>query len=388
MDPGQADELAAAVRELQAVVAAQAREIAQLRAELSARHEFEPAVAQTGLQVSSRRRFFALAAAAGAAAAVSTRAAPAAALNGADVGLAIVNSVTAGVASTTVLDYSPANAAQVDYLRVSDGVGVPTFPNAYVGHAPAAVAGHARTNGTRPVTGVTGYSEVPAGNGVLGLATGTGGSYGVWGVSETGFGVVGRSFSGYDFFAEGAGRIGLVPHTYIGPPVAGTYSASDIIRDSQGSLWTCVISGAPGVWREIAGPTSAGAFHPVTPTRVYDSRLPEPAFGLITTGSPRTISVASGRDPLSGQVVEADLVPVGATAIACNVTVTDTVGSGFAVVNPGLVDTIGASTINWQPGQVLANAIIVGIDDERRVTLVAGGGGAADIVVDVSGYFR
>jgi hypothetical protein len=36
---------------------------------------------------------------------------------------------------------------------------------------------------------------------------------------------------------------------------------------------------------------------------------------------------------------------------------------------------------------VLANGIIVGIDDARQVTLVAGGGGSTNMIIDVSGYF-
>jgi hypothetical protein len=305
------------------------------------------------------------------------------------VGLGV--SVSAGVAPTTLLDYAPSTSGQVDYLRVSDSVApITSVDPFYARHLPGAVAGHARTTGARTLTGVTGFSEVEGGNGLVGMATGANGSYGVYGISDTGYAIVGRSMGGYDFFGEGAGRIGLAAHLFVGPPTSDDtfYSASDIVRDTQGALWTCVISGAPGVWRKLAGPTTAGALHPVTPTRVYDSRSPQPERGSIETGRPRTISVADGRHTITGAVVARDLVPAGATAIACNITVANTIGHGFAVVNPGLNDSVGASTINWQPGQVLANSIIVGIDDERRLTLVVGAGGIADIIVDVSGYFR
>ena len=392
MDLGQADALTRAVRELQQLVAAQAVEIAELRAELRAEPRSEPSehVEDVPAPV-GRRRFLALAegvAVAAAGTAVGGSASPAAALNGEDIRFGVVNGASPMIVSTTtVLDYSPAIRAQVDYLRVTNTPTGVTIDPLYSRYVPAAVAGHARLPDA-VLTGVTGLSEVTSGNGVLGIATGAGGSYGVWGISETGNGVVGRSTFGYDFFGEGAGRIGLSAHLFVGPPASGTYAVADIIRDTQGSLWACVVAGAPGVWREVAGPTSAGSFHAVTPTRVYDSRSPEPLIGPIQTGAPRTISVAHGRDPLTGEVVANDLVPVGATAISCNVTVTDTVGPGFAVVNPGVIDTIGASTINWQPGQVLANSIIVGIDDARQVTLVAGGGGSTNIVIDVAGYFR
>ena len=92
---------------------------------------------------------------------------------------------------------------------------------------------------------------------------------------------------------------------------------------------------------------------------------------------------------LTGEVTVPDLVLEGATAIACNITVTDTVGAGFAVVNPGDNASVAASTINWSHSdQTMANGIIVGIDDARRVTVVVGGGGSTDLVVDVTGYFR
>ncbi len=390
MTIGPADELTTAVHELQALVAAQAQQIAQLHARLDAATTTTP---PSPLAVTGRRRFFALAAGA-AAVAVTTSAArgaaPAAAANGVTLTLTGAHSTTAGLPTiTTVLDYTASLAAQVDYLRVTDGASTPAFDPLFSRYIPAAVAGHARTvAATRVMTGVTGYSEADGGNGVVGYATGPGGSYGVYGISQTGNGVVGHSTNGYDFFGEGAGRIGLSPHVGLGPPQSGIYAAADVISDTQGALWSCVVAGAPGVWRKLAGPTTAGSLHTVTPTRVYDSRSPQPLPGMLDTNQPRTISVADGRKPISGNVQTVDLVPPGATAIACNITITETIGSGFATVNPGINEVISASTINWSHSdQTMANGIIVGVDDERRITLIAGGGGSTHIIVDITGYF-
>ncbi|MCU1358974.1 MAG: hypothetical protein JWN99_263 [Ilumatobacteraceae bacterium] len=399
---GQADELAAAVRELRELVTAQAAEIAQLRSELAAIQQPAPTDSsapdevETEPLVTGRRRFFALAAGAAAAAtavALGSDVTPVAASNSSPLLMAVTVQSSGGAAISTVLDYSPTAstpANRVDYLRVSDKIGPVTGVDPYLVNVPAAVAGHARSASDRTITGVTGYSEVDAGNGVLGIATGAGGSYGVWGISDTGNGIVGLSRDGYDRFGLGSGRLGLASHVFVGPPrdPSTNYTGGDIIRDSQGALWACVVSGAPGVWRKLAGPTTAGSLHTVTPTRVFDSRWQRPGSGLIPTGEWRTISVADGRRASNGDVVAADLVPDGATAIACNITVTDTFGSGFAVVNPGDNSAIGASTINWSHAdQTLANGIIVGIDDQRRVTLVVGGGGLTNMVVDVTGYF-
>ena len=390
MTIGPADELTTAVHELQALVAAQAQQIAHLHARLDAATTTTP---PSPLAVTGRRRFFALAAGA-AAVAVTTSAArgaaPAAAANGVTLTLTGAHSTTAGLPTiTTVLDYTASLAAQVDYLRVTDGASTPAFDPLFSRYIPAAVAGHARTvAATRVMTGVTGYSEADGGNGVVGYATGPGGSYGVYGISQTGNGVVGHSTNGYDFFGEGAGRIGLSPHVGLGPPQSGIYAAADVISDTQGALWSCVVAGAPGVWRKLAGPTTAGSLHTVTPTRVYDSRSPQPLPGMLDTNQPRTISVADGRKPISGTVQTVDLVPPGATAIACNITITETIGSGFATVNPGINEVISASTINWSHSdQTMANGIIVGIDEERRITLIAGGGGSTHIIVDITGYF-
>ena len=109
---------------------------------------------------------------------------------------------------------------------------------------------------------------------------------------------------------------------------------------------------------------------------------------MLATGSGRLVSVADKRDLTTGAVVTANVVPVGATAISVNVTVTGTVGTGFLAVNAGGNTVIAASAINWfGPDQNLANGIIVPVSAARQVTVIAGGGGSTHFVLDVSGYF-
>jgi len=158
----------------------------------------------------------------------------------------------------------------------------------------------------------------------------------------------------------------------------------------DGDLWFCVVAGTPGTWRKITGPGVAGGFHPLTPGRVYDSRQANPANGPISAGQNRTISVADRRDALlsTGAVVEANFVPAGATAVAANVTITQTAGSGYLVFNPGGNTTVGASTINWKAdNQDIANGVILTLDASRQLTIVAGGGGSTDFIVDITGYY-
>jgi hypothetical protein len=227
--------------------------------------------------------------------------------------------------------------------------------------------------------GVRGTAILGGGVGVHGV----GGRNGVRGTTDN-VGGIGGSFEGR------AGALQVSMRMMAAPPDRGLAFEPGVIEaDAQGDLWFCFKGGQPGEWVKITGRSTAGAFHVVTPGRVYDSRATEPAPGAIASGQNRTISVADKRNTATGTVILADLVPAGATAIAANVTIVSTEGSGFLVCNPGGVTTVDASTINWSaPGQSLANGVILAVDAQRRLTIVAGGGGSSHVVIDVTGYFR
>lgn len=239
--------------------------------------------------------------------------------------------------------------------------------------------------------GVVGEATAAGGTGVRGVGQGTdgvgvygnGGHYGVQGYTEASNGI-GGSFAGY------AGAIQLVSWFIGSPPTrANAHEPGVLEADVQGDLWFCYKGGTPGDWRRVTGRGTAGAFTVVAPGRVYDSRVAAPSPGTLTGGQHRTISVADRRDPTTGAVALADFVPTGATAIAANVTIVSTDGAGFLVCNPGGTTTVDASTINWSAaGQVLANGVILALDDQRRLTIVAGGGGTTHVLVDVTGYWR
>ena len=68
--------------------------------------------------------------------------------------------------------------------------------------------------------------------------------------------------------------------------------------------------------------------------------------------------------------------------------IANTRSSGFLAVNPGTNTTVSASSINWYTdGQVVACASEVGVDDGRQITLIAGGAGSTDFLIDVVGYY-
>jgi hypothetical protein len=129
---------------------------------------------------------------------------------------------------------------------------------------------------------------------------------------------------------------------------------------------------------------------PVVPVRVYDSRLnmaPD-LNGVLSAGATRTVSVATVRNVTTGALTATTAVPADATAIAYTLTVANTVGAGFLAVNPGGVTAVSASTINWvAAGANTANTGVVKLSADRKVTVVHGGGGGADFVIDIVGYY-
>ena len=134
-----------------------------------------------------------------------------------------------------------------------------------------------------------------------------------------------------------------------------------------------------------------GEFHPVDPARVYDSRrpLPLPALGTLGTGLNRLVSVADSRNITSGAVIASNIVPSNAVAIAANVTVTASTGTGYLSINPGGNTTVSASTINWfGSSQTLANGVILTLNANREITVICGGtASATHFLIDVTGYF-
>ncbi len=269
------------------------------------------------------------------------------------------------------------------------------------GHGVVAIT----TNGFGVSATSTNSYGVNAAGGTYGVQ-GLGPTAGVYGVSFVGRGLDGVGVDGvsvdaadYAFRNRTAGKAVLLLSSAIrgGGEWAAPRTRTDVhVRgevdiDANGDLWLCTVAGTPGTWRKLSGPTVAGAFHAVTPGRVYDSRVPDPGpLAPLAVGQERTIDVAGRRQLTTGTVELADFVPAGATAIAANVSVVDTVSAGFLTANPGGVHSIGAATINWSAsGQILNNGVILTLDDQRRLNVIAGGspGASTHFVVDVTGYF-
>ena len=228
--------------------------------------------------------------------------------------------------------------------------------------------------------GVYGTSEGSSGIGVLGAHTsavleGTG----VVGTSSLGAGVYGIGTSA-DVVAGGSGRVLLRGAGANGTPTARAETGT-IARDPNGNLWYAY---ATDRWRKIAGSGTGGAFHPITPVRVYDSRLRD---GKLAASRSRVVRVRNAIRP-DGSLATPNVVPAGATAVVGNLTIAGTEGgAGALAVAPGNVSSTSTSTINWRGrGVLLANGFTVKLDTNRQVKVFALGN-ASHFIIDITGYY-
>ena len=117
----------------------------------------------------------------------------------------------------------------------------------------------------------------------------------------------------------------------------------------------------------------ASRYVPVTPTRIYDSRLGSGQFGPGTT---RTVQVTGG------------LVPAGAVAAVLNIGVTNANGAGstFVLAYPADQPQPSASSVNVVAGQTRANLTQVALSASGAVN-VYNAAGYVDVFLDITGYY-
>jgi hypothetical protein len=139
-----------------------------------------------------------------------------------------------------------------------------------------------------------------------------------------------------------------------------------------------------GVTAAGAATATGGQYVPITPVRIADTR----------TGS--TFPNAGDTMAAGGSVTVALPSSVaGASAVALNVTATNTTGSGFFTVYPAGGTLPLASSLNYAPGANVPNFVIVPVGANNSITIYNGPpggdgstGGAADAVVDLQGSFN
>jgi hypothetical protein len=123
-----------------------------------------------------------------------------------------------------------------------------------------------------------------------------------------------------------------------------------------------------------AQPTGS-TFHPLTPSRVLDTRTHLGASGAV--GAYKTITLT----------VPTSKVPANATAVAMNVTVTEPRYRGHLTVFPGGTTLPLASNLNFNAGQTIPNMVIAKLGSGGRISFNNSSPGSVHVLADVAGYY-
>lgn len=129
---------------------------------------------------------------------------------------------------------------------------------------------------------------------------------------------------------------------------------------------------AVGTPSASAAGTEAGAFNPVTPARLLDTR---------------TATAVPGGGSIEVQVTGRGNVPANAGAVVLNVTVTKGQGPGHVTVFPSGTTAPTASSLNFVANQTIANAVTVKLGENGKVTLKNGSAQPVQLIADVTGWY-
>ena len=118
-------------------------------------------------------------------------------------------------------------------------------------------------------------------------------------------------------------------------------------------------------------PTANGAFVPLTPTRLLDTR---PG------------SVAGGAD-VTVQITNRAGIPANVAAAVLNVAVVNPTAPGYITAYPDGSALPRSSNLDYAPGQTVANLVTVKVGSDGSIALHVGSGRAAQLIADVQGYY-
>ena len=128
------------------------------------------------------------------------------------------------------------------------------------------------------------------------------------------------------------------------------------------------------------GDLTGSRFVPIEPRRLVDTRYNLPFTGPIPRATPIPLAIAGHAS-----------VPLNATGISGNLTVTQQTYAGYLTVAPSLTAGVvpSFSTINFPKGDNRANGFFVRLEDgSLAVVYVAGrAGSTTQFIIDITGYF-
>ena len=133
----------------------------------------------------------------------------------------------------------------------------------------------------------------------------------------------------------------------------------DLIADTSGYY----LQGTPAV---------PGAFAPVAPTRLLDTRNTAPV-GAYSSVSFQAAGVAG--------------VPATVSAVVFNLTVTQPQTYGHIIAHASGTTVPDTSNENFVPGQTIPNSVTVPVGADGKITLVNNSSGTTHLIADIAGYF-
>jgi serine protease inhibitor ecotin len=153
---------------------------------------------------------------------------------------------------------------------------------------------------------------------------------------------------------------------------------------SDGDVYYRSMVSLPGLTTDNVGqgPTTTytpATYHPLSPTRILDTRNGIGLSGAFSSHVARTFGVAGQGG-----------VPINATAVTGNLTVTQQTSLGYLYIGPNAMNNPTSSTLNFPLGDDRADGVTVALGDEGTlsVTYVAPtSGSTTHVVFDVTGYF-
>ncbi|MEZ0064410.1 hypothetical protein ABIA32_000388 [Streptacidiphilus sp. MAP12-20] len=163
----------------------------------------------------------------------------------------------------------------------------------------------------------------------------------------------------------------------VGTPAA---NLATVTADSQGRVT---------LYNGSAGPADfvvdfLGLYQPTSATG--------PTTGFVTAAPTRALDTRYGIGAPAGQLAPHQqlqlCLPVraGASAAALNLTVTGSSQAGWLSTYPAGTARPGTSSINWGPGETIANMTQTPVGAGGCVDLYNGGGAAVSVIADLSGY--
>jgi hypothetical protein len=153
----------------------------------------------------------------------------------------------------------------------------------------------------------------------------------------------------------------------VGVMLAGTVAFGSLAIAASHGL--PAVAALPVAAAPSAAPPGAGAFVQLAPTRILDTR----SGSIIRPGGSIDVQVTG------------TLVPVGALAVALNLTIDQAVQPGYVTLYPTGGIQAGSNVNPTEAGQTVANMSIVSLPASGKVTAFVNSGG--HVLLDVAGYW-